>query len=191
MQNRGETLLGLRGTESGRTDSRMKTWCVAGYTFDYPENSLYSELRCLEDLAHILTEIQCRGGLWEESLSTSLIDNNMEQAGYKGLATKSNTDEKQSPCFFPQAWPQGTSPLSRWEPSSAIYSIYLNNVFMTSTNINNHCYLFSQHFVAYLPSAQNYSYSWKSNFKSFENVFSLLHIRSANKHSQGGKTNSA
>lgn len=62
MQNRGETLLGLRETESGRTDSRMKTWCVAGYTFDYPENSLYSELRCLEDLAHILTEIHAGEG---------------------------------------------------------------------------------------------------------------------------------
>lgn len=54
--------------------------------------------------------------------------------------------------------------------------------FTTSMNIHNHCYLLSQHFAAYLPSAQNHSHGWKFNLKAFKNVFSLLHIRSANKH---------
>lgn len=70
-------------------------------------------------------------------------------------------------------------------PCWAVDSTQLNVFFFfftTSMNIHNHCYLLSQHFAAYLPSAQNHSHGWKFNLKAFKNVFSLLHIRSANKH---------
>jgi len=113
----------LTRTESGKSDSRDKTWCVTGSTSACWENSLHSEPRCQEALTEILTEIRCGGGLWEKTLPTSGIDNNTELVGYKALATKSRS-EKQSP-HFPHR-------LHMWDFATIQVETKLSNLFCIS-----------------------------------------------------------
>lgn len=87
------------------------------------ENSLHSEPRCQEALTEILTEIQCGGGLWEEILPTSGIDNNnTELVGMKPWLQSQG--RKSSLLTFPTSSTHGTLQPSRWKSSEAIYSVY-------------------------------------------------------------------
>ena len=180
----------LRGTESGKSDSRDKTWCVTGSTLACWENSLHSEPRCQEALTEILTEIQCGGGLWEEILPTSRIDNNnTELVVYEALATKSRS-EKQSP-HFPHK-------LHTWDFATIQVEVKLSNLFCisqwfftTPTNIDNHCINFPNtlQFISHLHKIIHMAKNLL--VRAVKSVFSPLHIWSLNKHSREEKTDSA
>lgn len=94
----------------------------------------------------------------EEYPPTSVIDNNTELVGYKALATESSSEE--SNMLFPHKDYHMGIPQTPGGSNSEQFTLDIAAVTLqyTWTSISYAVYFF-QHFVAYLPSAQNHAYS--------------------------------